>query len=239
MSLYEECVSLVKGPHIPENDMDSISLITTAESTALHVTTPSFINNEQTNSMQRSVYYISDLHLVHHIVHYFKEAASEDHIRAYIHSIVLKLFDGEFGNTIESFETPIVLFGGDISSSYSIAELFYRDFISTWEQIVDEKHRLYNLELSPISEELDAVSGLFSEWKEKHPWVNNAQKLLEEYSDRRVPRKIKELWTRIAELEQQTDDKLQELGLDYGWESDYEFARKHQYVYSILGNHEL
>ena len=240
MSLYEEYASLVNGPHIShENEVDTLALSTSTENTALHVTTPSFINNEQTNLMQRSVYYISDLHLVHHIMLNFLEAVSEDCIRAYIHSIVVKLFDGEFGNAVRSFETPVVIFGGDISSSFSIAETFFRDFVSTWEQIVDEKQKLYCRDLSPISKELDAATALYSEWIEKHPWVRNAQKPLEEYSDRRVPKRIKELRVRITELKQQADNKRQEFGLGYYWESAYETARKHQYVYSILGNHEL
>ena len=240
MSLYEECLSLSKGPQISvKNSSNSISLITTAERKSLHITTPSFINNEQTGSMQRSVYYISDLHLVHHIIRFFKEAASEDRIRAYIHSIVVKLFEGEIGKEIGAFETPVVLFGGDISSSFSIAEIFYRDFLSTWERIVEEKQRLYGQELSPIIKELDAISGIFSDWKEKHPWIKNAQKPLEEYSDRKVPRRIKELRARIADLKQQAYIRRREFGLGLFWESDCESAKKHQYVYSILGNHEL
>ena len=240
MSLYEECLSLLKGPQVSvKNKLNAIALITSTESRSLHVTTPSFISVEQTNSMQRSVYYISDLHLVHHIIRYVKEAASEDLIRAYIHSIVVKLFEGEFGKEIRAFKTPVVLFGGDISSSFSIAEIFYRDFLSTWEQIVDEKQRFYNKELSPIIKELDTASVLFSEWKEKHPWIKNAQKPLEEYSDRKVPRRIKELRARIAELRQQADTRRREFGLGLFWESAYESAKKHPYVYAIMGNHEL
>ena len=144
MSLYEKCVSLTNGPHIStEDDSNSISLIATAERTALHVTVPSFIGNEQVNEMERVVYYISDLHLVHHVIRYFKETASEDHIQAYIHKIVLQLFDGDFGNAIKAFNTPIVLFGGDISSSFTLAEFFYRDFLTTWERVADEQYDFY------------------------------------------------------------------------------------------------
>lgn len=240
MSLFDECNSLIKGPHIlHESNVDSISLITTVESTAVRNTAPSFVYKERINSLQRSVYYISDLHLVHHIIHHFKKAASEENIRAYIHNIVSKLFDGEFGNAITSFENPIVMFGGDVSSSFAVAEMFYRDFLSTWEQIVDDKYIYYSQELFPVSNEFNVISEELSKWKEKHPWINNARKPLEDYSDRKVPQRIKDLIVKIPELRQRVDDKRRELGLDCGWENNYKRTREHEYIYTIIGNHEL
>lgn len=240
MSLFEECIALMNGSHtLHEDDLDSVSLISTVESTDLHITTPSFLKDEQTSSMQRVVYYISDLHLVHHVIRYFKKVVSEERIKAYIHSIVLQLFEGEFGDKIRSFHSPVVLFGGDISSSFLLAEFFYRDFVSTWEQIVDEQYSLYCNEFSPFKEELNSASELFEEWKEKHPWVKNAKKPIEEYSENKVPRKIKELLVKIRELDRQVREKEKELGLSHFWESDYKRAREHWYVYTIIGNHEM
>lgn len=242
MSLYEECLSLSKGPQISvKNNLNSISINTTADSTSLHVTTPTFVNNVLPDFMHRSVYYISDLHLVHHIINHFNEPASEDRILAYIHSIVLKLFEGRFGKEIREFNTPVVLFGGDISSNFTVAKMFYRDFISTWEQIADEKRSLYEKKLSPIIAELNAASKLYKEWEEKYPWVKNAQKSLLEYSDKRVPRRIKELIAKIERLEEQVENMRREFGLGGFEESAYKSAKRHQhqYVYSIMGNHEL
>ncbi len=240
MSLYEECVSLTNGPHISHEEApNSIALTDISERTNLHVTIPSFIGNEQANRKGRDVYYISDLHLVNHVIRYFKETVSEDCIRAYIHKIVMQLFDGEFGNAIKEFNTPIVLFGGDISSSFTLAEVFYRDFLTTWERVADEQYDFYCKEFSQMREELDSTKKLFEEWKESHPWIKKARKPLEEYSERKVPRKIKELNSRISELTHQICGKRGELGLSYNWESDYKRTRKHPYVYTILGNHEL
>ena len=241
-NLYEKCVSLVKlskNMYEEDNESSPLSLVASASNGLTHVTSPSFVKDEDIGMIQRSVYYISDLHLVHHITNHFKEDVPDDCIRQYIHSIVMSLFDGEFGNDIRSFETPIVLFGGDISSMFSVGEIFYRDFISTWEHIVDEEERRYSRELSPLYEELDSATKLFSEWKEKHPWAKEIKKPLEEYSDKRVPRSIKELCEKIEEINQQIDDRIQNLGLSYCWKDHCESTKKHEYVYSILGNHEL
>ena len=161
MSLYEECVSLTNGPHISHEEApNSIALTDISERTNLHVTIPSFIGNEQANRKGRDVYYISDLHLVNHVIRYFKETVSEDCIRAYIHKIVMQLFDGEFGNAIKEFNTPIVLFGGDISSSFTLAEVFYRDFLTTWERVADEQYDFYCKEFSQMREELDSTKAI-------------------------------------------------------------------------------
>ena len=90
-----------------------------------------------------------------------------------------------------------------------------------------------------MREELNNATRLFEEWKEKHPWVKKAQKSIDEYSEKKVPRKIIELRSRISELTHQIRDKREELGLGYSWESDHQRTRKHPYVYTILGNHEL
>ncbi len=240
MDLYEKCTSLVKGPHVSsEEDLESISLLATAGNTSLHDTAPSFIKSDWLFGMRKSVYYISDLHLVHHFLLCFKGSVSEERIRTFIHTIVLQLFEGELSKDIKKFNTPIILFGGDISSDFFLAELFYRDFFATWEQIADEKYNFYYKKFSRLQEELNSASKLFAEWKEKHPWVSTAKRPLEEYSEKRVPRTIKELHSKISELTQKIKDKRDKLGLDDDWESYYKRARSHPYVYTILGNHEL
>ena len=240
MGLYEVCAALANSLHVPvEENTESVSLIATDENTSLHITVPSFIRNDQRDRYQRSVFYISDLHLVHHIIEHFSEDVTDERIREYIHSIVLQLFDGEIGDAIRSFESPVVLFGGDVSSSFPVAEFFYRDFMSTWENIADIEYSRNYKELYPIRSELEPAAERFTEWKDKHPWFNNAQKPVAEYSDKKVPPEIKEIYARKEELEQQLEEKYEELNLSHSWESRYESSRQHKYVYSILGNHEL
>ena len=241
MDLYAKIHSRVNAALIPHEDTSvSISLIdSTSGNTTSHVTVPPFANSPLTNYMQRSVYYISDLHLSHHVLSHFKETASEDHIRAYVHDIVLQLFTGDFVNDVRSFRTPIVLFGGDVSSSFDLAEIFYRDFLDTWVAMVDNQYALYTKDFLVLKEELDNATRVVEEWKEKHSWVEKAKRPIAEYSEKKVPRKIKALDARINELKQKINEKREKLGLSYAWESDYKATRKHQYVYAILGNHEL
>lgn len=247
MSLYEECLALTNGPCTSgADDTDSLSLIASAETTALHLTVPPFIDSERVEWMARCVYYISDLHLDYHVIQYLEKDASEERIRAYIHEIVMQLLDGEICDDIKAFKVPIVLFGGDISSSFALAEMFYRDFLSTWEQIADEQYRIHSKEFSSLDKEYNALkekydtaTKSFEEWKEKHPWIKNAQKPLAEYSEKKVPGNIKELYSMISELKQAIYDKEDEFEDRDGLIADYERTRKHQYVYAILGNHEL
>lgn len=247
MRLYEECLSLTNGPCTSvEADTGITSLIATAETTTLRITVPSFIDNEQEEWMARSVYYISDLHLDHHVIRYLEENASEERIRAYVHEIVMQLLDGEIGEDIKAFKAPIVLFGGDISSSFTLAEMFYRDFLATWEQMADEQYSIRSKDFSNIDEEynalkekLDTATKFYEEWKEKHPWIKNARKPLAEYSEKKVPRDIKDLYSRICELKPIIYEKNYEIEQRDYLESDYWETHRHPYVYTVLGNHEL
>ena len=240
MSLYNQFLSIASVPYRPaEESAESVSLVATDVNASLHITVPSFIKNDQRYWYQRSVYYISDLHLVHHIIQHFSSEVPEERIKEYIHTIVLQLFEGEIGDAIRSFESPVVLFGGDISSSFPIAEFFYRDFLATWEKLASTEYFRYIKELYPITKELEPAEEQFEEWKAKHLWFNNAQKPIAEYSDRKVPREIKEVYAKKEEFQQQLKQKYEDLGLSWSWKSRYESSRKHQYVYCILGNHEL
>ena len=240
MSLYDKCSAV--GPCtqlLPEYDQKTISLLPINSHAEYHMTIPDYLNNEQSDWMQRTVYYVSDLHLVHHILQRFPCGASDFQVQEYVHEIVENLFSGDFGNEVQQFKAPVVLFGGDTSSVYSIAELFYNDFVVTWENKVDNKYRSICEALKPIQDELTPLTDSYSEWAEKHSWIRNATKPLEEYSDKKVPCRIKELLSKMDVLEEKLTDRKHELGLGYSWESDYSRSRKHPFIYAILGNHEL
>jgi len=99
--------------------------------------------------------------------------------------VVLNLFEGEFGDEVIRFETPIVLFGGDIASCSSVSELFYRDFISTWEQVIEDRYKLCMKELAPAECDFRKIQDQFYEWKKNNQWADDSRKLLEELRRRR------------------------------------------------------
>lgn len=151
MSLYEKCVSLlIKNHTLYKSKQNFTSLIPINENNSVNMAIPSFINAQE-SFRTKNVYYISDLHLTHHILDHFKNKVSDKEIEKYIHKIVIQLFDGEFIDDIRSFNSPIVLFGGDISSCFALSEMFYRDFIFTWEQITNKYYSIYyeKCELNP------------------------------------------------------------------------------------------
>lgn len=140
---------------------------------------------------------------------------------------------------MRSFRNPVVLFGGDVSSSFEIAKIFYEEFILTWDRIVSYYHDKYSKELDPITAELDQVSKELEDWKNKHPWIKNAQKPISDYSDKKVPAKLKKLLEIKEELKERRREKIKELGCSTLWKRDYEYLLTHRFIYAILGNHEL
>lgn len=117
------------------------------------------------------VFYISDIHLIHHFDSTIQNAFFEYHIlsnteiykaKAQIRRIVKNIFTKDFIQALIDYEgerfTPLyncflithsenmaVLFCGDISSSTVITEFFYREFITRWNYT------------------------LYQDWKEKNP----------------------------------------------------------------------
>lgn len=237
MNLFEKCKVSVSGSCLQHET--GAELLIDSENTATHLTVPEFIEHETITPKQRVVFYISDLHLVHHIIKRFPDGGTDEEIFAFIHGIVLEMFNGELGEAVRRFESPVVMFGGDTASSFHISKAFYRDFVAAWEDIVDERYCSCSSEIAPIKSELDKVSEQYSDWKEKHPWFQNARKPIEEYSDKKVPEKVKKQYRQMNLLKEQHIKKREELGLRACWESDYQESRKHQYIYAILGNHEL
>lgn len=81
----------------------------------------------------RRVLYISDIHLVHRVVKKFKGYASNDQIEQYVKEIADNLITAEFlGEWI--CDTPIVIFGGDISSCFDLSKFFFKEFIERWDK---------------------------------------------------------------------------------------------------------
>lgn len=229
VNLFEKCKSSVTGSDLSFEK--ETALLNDEENVLFHLTVPPFIKYEKITRMQRVVFYISDLHLVQHILRQFPDGCGDEEIRAFVHSIVLEMFDGEFGDAVRKFTSPVVLFGGDTSSCFAISELFYQDFVSTWEKIVDAQYSFYCSEIDPIRKELGEIPQYYYGWKEKYPWIQGDQKTIEKYSDKMIPQEVKERLMQMNSLEVQLRKKEEELGLSYHWENDYQDSKKHQFIY--------
>lgn len=86
------------------------------------------------------VFYISDVHLAHKVAEKFKRKATDEQIKRYVRKIAKDLVTGDLSESIENDSLPIVIFGGDISSYFDLAEAFYTEFIEQWEKT---EKRLY------------------------------------------------------------------------------------------------
>mgnify|MGYP003365605713 CR=1 FL=1 len=80
----------------------------------------------------RSLYYISDIHLMHKIVNRFPDGASEEEIRAYLELVVDTML-----STIHQREWPMyyddfLLITGDVSFNFEVSEIFYKFIAEKW-----------------------------------------------------------------------------------------------------------
>ena len=82
------------------------------------------------NFLFNSVYYISDIHLDNHILQQSTLTPTQ-----YTEKVIDGLFTDNFINSINMPYPPIVLFGGDIASTFETAKLFYTEFVSRISQV--------------------------------------------------------------------------------------------------------
>ena len=103
------------------------------------------------SSLNHSIYYVSDIHLDEHIVYEFGADISDEKVVEYIKKIISGMFCGEFLYDVLNQNHIIILFGGDISSSFDISKIFSGEFVKQWERIeiknYKEKLNTYNTNL--------------------------------------------------------------------------------------------
>lgn len=140
MGMYEQCLHFLDDLKFSGtnncktlNNVDDISnTITTA---------PNILDTYEFSLTCRKVYYISDIHLEHKIIKTFPNGANNLAIKAYIQSLARVLFSRDLVKDIKNGEKPIVLFAGDIGSSFDIVYEFYKEFISIWDRLVGSSKR--------------------------------------------------------------------------------------------------
>ncbi len=134
--LKKYCQYMKLIANIPELPGNSLTML---EVTNSHTTTvPKYIaenNSEWIELNLTDIYYISDIHLLHQINNVYPMEVDMKIIRSFIKRLVKNMFKGKLGDNIASGRNPIVLFGGDISTSFEISEIFYTEFVNCWNKI--------------------------------------------------------------------------------------------------------
>ena len=137
MGLYKECARLIKGSFADSfedksRNMDGLGLVEHREHLAV-----SDKMKKKTDSPRfycSKVYYISDLHIPEKILQKFKHIRPSWIIKRYIQKIVQGFFTSDLCRDIQRSDAPIIIFGGDISSSYTVAKVFYTEFMRRWSE---------------------------------------------------------------------------------------------------------
>lgn len=144
MNLYKKCVQFSSS--LLPDDIGQTNSLVEVENNGTTIPGPVKLDEFIKEFVCNNIYYISDIHLVHHIEQEFKIGAFNGQIKSYIKKVVDSLFSGEFLADIKSGKHPIVLFGGDISSLYEVSELFYTEFVNRWNIIDSQSKQIWKRE---------------------------------------------------------------------------------------------
>jgi len=113
------------------------------------------------NYQHITAFYISDLHLGHHL------DASKP-LKMQIKAIVKELIYEKLIEMMSSWEHFFILFGGDVSVDPEVTRLFYHEFMLAWDKTLYKKWKESNRYSVPIVER-DAREKFEREWKVRFP----------------------------------------------------------------------
>lgn len=80
----------------------------------------------------RSLYYISDIHLMHKIVNRFPNGASEEEIREYLELVVDTMLSTIHKSEWSMYYDNFLLITGDVSFNFEVSEIFYKFIAEKW-----------------------------------------------------------------------------------------------------------
>lgn len=139
MSLYKDCIQVVHGsPDVPDK---GCTMLTIPPGGQLSQFGKSADDLGLDKWHYNNIFYISDIHLEHRIVYKFPASATAIQIKSFVKGMARELFVDKFLESINSGHRPIVLFGGDIASTFELAELFYYEFIKQWDKFEEPERR--------------------------------------------------------------------------------------------------
>ena len=134
MDIFEKCKQISNNIESDIETKHYETNVSLSNSTNKKTTLPVVSLTKGVDNMKlfcRRVLYISDIHLVHKVVKKFKEHATDEQIEQYIKGIADNLITPEFLGKWP-WETPIVLFGGDVSSCFELSKIFFKEFMERW-----------------------------------------------------------------------------------------------------------
>lgn len=88
--------------------------------------------DDKINNGTRSLYYISDIHLMHKIVDKFPDGASEEEIRAYLELVVDTMLSTIHQSEFPMYYDDFLLITGDVSFNFEVSEIFYKLIAEKW-----------------------------------------------------------------------------------------------------------
>lgn len=137
--MYEECqnsMAVYTDETEPESEPEVQSLPAGKDDFS-HATAAALVRKNDDDNLvrllSRKVYYISDIHLFHHIAAKYPYGASDGQIEEYVRNYVSNMFPVEFAE-----DGRYLLIGGDVSHSFQLASMFYKE-LRRWL----DQHRKY------------------------------------------------------------------------------------------------
>ena len=135
MNLYDKCKELYE---VNNSKTENCASITVKETWTTLPQKIVFQSNRYEEFRCNNAYYVSDIHLLNHILKKFKNGATDEQIKKYIRKLTKDLFSEELTSDILNYNRPKVLFGGDISAIFEIAKIFYTEFVNCWESVEEQ-----------------------------------------------------------------------------------------------------
>lgn len=207
-------------------------------------------NSSKDSGETRKIYYISDIHLLHHL------NKNEKNWKNHVYKIVKQLYTKNLIKDILNDEEPYIVFCGDISSSSEITKYFYHIFKMRYLFYLFKKWNEGNVKVQAVARKQALIL-----YKKKTDEIKNKLKKLKYqlnklgcdcdneteikkfYKNKSCPsyfsKKVKKytsLNNEIEELKRQKENYILNLikGKGYNY-ATYSFLN----IFVVLGNHEL
>lgn len=138
IKIFDRCTKILSSFSSSEDSSTLPTCITETD----RVTFPPNVISHQSYEMKfycKHVYYISDIHLIHKVATKFKKRATDEQIERYIKRLARESLTKEIRETIFSYEGVIILFGGDVSSDFELAKIFYTEFMKQWNKEIKNR----------------------------------------------------------------------------------------------------
>lgn len=172
MDLYKKCMELSDQSNEQSTNKTHTKL-STVSSNSSHITLPQTLYNLYPyKNLCKNFFYISDIHLVNHIMNKFKKPVPDSSIIEYVKKIARNIFSKELYDCFRGYESPLILFGGDTSTSFEVAKIFYTEFVKKYDEL--ESHSEYHHKRRIV-----AVLGNHEFWE--FPNINECYKAYDDF----------------------------------------------------------